>query len=94
MTFTPPTELNLAAIRFLEEEIMDICNHCTTLEELQSAGQPVWDWACHYLHQTPHALRHDIETHEADEQFPTPFLEEKDHLLKIPLILLEKFHSV
>lgn len=91
--FSFPPHLDHYAISELENHIIDICNSCHTYEEIVSASQPLWDWACIILHQDPKELRHNLETHDANEHFSDPYLEEKDHLLKLPLLLLEKINS-
>ena len=87
--FSFPDYLDHSVIGDLENHIIDICNSCTTYEDIITAGTPVWDWACVILKKEPQELRFEIETHETSEQFPTPYLEEKDHLLKLPLLLLK-----
>jgi len=88
----PPPTLTTDTIRQIEDEILLVCRHCRTPEELEEAGIPIWDWACTVLQKPLDSLRVDIESHETDEQFPNKYLEEKDHLLKIPLLLLDKLH--
>lgn len=85
--------LTVTAIHDLEEKVIVVCNSSATLEELQASGKPLWDWACEVLEKPLDELRHEIETHETDENFPTEYLEEKDHLLKLPLVLLEELNS-
>ncbi|OGC93128.1 hypothetical protein A3D85_00400 [Candidatus Amesbacteria bacterium RIFCSPHIGHO2_02_FULL_47_9] len=87
--FHAPADLTLAAIRQVEEEIMTICNSCKTVEQLHSADLPVWTWACQVLKKPFDDLRREIESHETDEKFPDLYSEEKDHLLKLPIVLLE-----
>jgi hypothetical protein len=89
----PHPHLTLDHVKQLEAQVIAICNHCTTLEELTSAGNPLWDWACQVLNTTPDKLRGEIESHETDEQFASKYLEEKDHLLKLPLVLLEHLNQ-
>ena len=88
----PNTVLNTDNIRKIEDEVLLLCRHCQTLEELTDAGQDVWHWAAQTLHLSIEDLRGEVEVHALDEKFPTPFLEEKDHLLKIPIVLLEHLH--
>ena len=90
--FQLPDELNLSAVKLVEEEIMLICNTCTTPDALLVSSQPVWDWACRVLGKPLSEIRHLIENHEIGEIFPSKFLSEKDHLLKLPIVLLEHIH--
>jgi hypothetical protein len=87
--FSSSAHLDPSVISELENQIIAICNSCPTLDQLVSSAQPIYDWACETLHKSLPELRHEIATHETDEQFPNQYLEEKDHLLKLPLILLE-----
>jgi hypothetical protein len=87
--FSFPNYLDHSVISELENHIIDICNSCTNYDDIFTAAAPVWDWACAILKKEPQELRFEIETHETDEQFPTAYLEEKDHLLKLPLLLLK-----
>ena len=89
----PNTELNSENIRKIEDEILLICRHCKTLDELKSAGVSVWEWASAVLNTSPDEFRGEVELHSMDERFPDKFSEEKDHLLKIPIILLERLHN-
>ncbi len=91
--FSYPAYLDRSVVSELEDQIIDICNSCPALDDLISSSAPVWEWACRILKMSASELRHRIETHETDEQFPSAYLEEKDHLLKLPLILLEKINS-
>ena len=90
--FSPPDQLDLPAVRQVEEEIMHICNTCTDSTQLLLSAQPVWDWACQALGKPQSEIRHLIENHEIGESFPSKFLSEKDHLLKLPIVLLEHIH--
>lgn len=90
--FHPPDELNQSAVKLVEDEIMLICNTCTDLNALLVSSQPIWDWACQILGKAPSELRLEIENHEIGETFPSKFLSEKDHLLKLPIVLLEHIH--
>ena len=92
--FSFPHRLNHAAVSHIENHIIELCRAYATYEDLCAASAPLWHWACQTLHKSPGELRHEIETHETDEHFPTPYLEEKDHLLKLPLLLLEKINHV
>lgn len=85
--------LTLDHIKQIEHQVIAICSHCTNLEDLNSAATPLWDWACQVLGKDLSKLRAQIESHETDEQFPTLFAEERDHLLKLPLVLLEELHK-
>ena len=85
--------LSLDHIKELEAEVISICNHCKSFPELETAAKPYWDWACHALSITPAKLRHEIETHTTDEHFKDEYSEEKDHLLKLPLVVLEHLHQ-
>ncbi len=91
--FSYPTKIDHNVIYDLENHIIDICNSCTTAEEIIAAGTPLWDWASGMLQKDPQTLRFEIETHETDEQFPTVYLEEKDHLLKLPLLFLKMINN-
>ena len=84
-----PDELTVASIHHVEDLVIAICNASTTPHQLLLSAHPIWEWACHKLDKSLPELRRDIEAHEARETFATPFLAEKDHLLKLPLILLE-----
>ncbi|MBI2008687.1 hypothetical protein HYS82_03475 [Candidatus Amesbacteria bacterium] len=90
--FTPPDNLDQQAVKQVEDEVMHICNTCTDPDSLLVSAQPIWDWACQTLGKSPGELRHEIENHEIGETFPTKFLSEKDHLLKLPIVLLEHLH--
>jgi hypothetical protein len=87
--FNFPNYLDHSVISELENHIIDICNSCSTSDEIIAAATPVWEWAGKILNKNLEDLRFEIETHETDEQFPTQYLEEKDHLLKLPLLLLK-----
>jgi hypothetical protein len=91
--FSYPTHLDHQVVSDLESFIIEICNTCPNLEAITSASNPIWNWAGQLLHKTEGELRVEIESHEADEHFPNPYLEEKDHLLKLPLILLEHINQ-
>jgi len=88
----PNPILSTENIRRIEDEVLLLCRHCKTYDELVSAGSSVWDWTASSLKTTVDELRGEIETHSMDEKFPNKFQEEKDHLLKIPIILLEHYH--
>lgn len=90
--FQPPDELDLAAVRLVEGEIMHICNTCTDSDSLLLSAQPIWEWASQVLNKPLSEIRHLIENHELGEVFPSKFLSEKDHLLKLPIVLLEHIH--
>ena len=87
--FIPPEDFNLLAIRHVEEEIMRICNTSNDHHQLLLSAHPIWEWACQVLHKPLLELRQEIEAHETGEEFATKLLSEKDHLLKLPLVLLE-----
>jgi hypothetical protein len=91
--FSFPDYLDNSVVSELENHIIDICNSCTTIEDIITAGTPVWDWACMVLKKDSRELRLEIENHETDEQFSTQYLEEKDHLLKLPLLLLKAVNT-
>ena len=91
--FSYPAHLDHSVISELENQIIEICNTAKNLDHIKVASAPVWNWACDILHCSVSELRREIESHEADEHFPNAYLEEKDHLLKLPLILLEKTNS-
>lgn len=91
--FAFPARLDHAVVSDLENHIIDICRTAGDYESIRTASAPVWDWAVKILHKNEAELRHLIESHEADEHFPNQFLEEKDHLLKLPLVLLEKINN-
>jgi hypothetical protein len=91
--FSFPNYLDHSVISELENHIIDICNSCTNYEDIITASVPIWDWACVILKKEPQELRFEIETHETDEQFHNPYLEEKDHLLKLPLLLLKTVNN-
>jgi hypothetical protein len=93
MIFSFPAHLDHSVISELENYIINICNSCPTLENITAGSAPVWDWASRILQKNPAELHHEIETHEAGEHFNNPYLEEKDDLLKLPLILLEKLNT-
>jgi len=90
--FSFPNYLDASSVSELENSIIDICNTCKTYDEIKAASAPIWDWTSRVLQKPPDELRHEIETHETDEVFPDDYREEKDHLLKIPLLLLEKLN--
>lgn len=91
--FTFPAHLDHSVVSDLENYIIEICNTCPNLESISVSSKSIWTWATEVLHKPEAELRHEIETHELDEHFPSPYLEEKDHLLKLPLLLLEKINS-
>ena len=90
--FQPPDELSPAAVKQIEEEIMLICNTCTDSNSLLLSAQPIWEWSSQVLGKPLSEIRHLIENHEIGETFPSSFLSEKDHLLKLPIVLLEHIH--
>jgi len=92
--FSYPAHLDHPVISELEDQIIEICNSCPALDSLVSSAQPLYDWACKILNKDMAHLRHEIETHETDEQFANQYLEEKDHLLKLPLILLSHINNL
>jgi hypothetical protein len=94
MLFSFPNYLEPSVISDLENHIIDICNSCKTVEEITAAASPIWVWAGQILKKDLAELRTEIETHEADEQFPDQYLEEKDHLLKLPLLLLQEANKI
>lgn len=85
--------LNIDHVKELEAKVIAICTHCRTLDDLTAASTPLWDWVSEALDISPDKLRGEIEAHETDEQFATQYLEEKDHLLKLPLVLLEHLNQ-
>ena len=87
--FTPPENFDLVAIRHIEDEIMHICNTGRDHHTLLISSHPIWEWACQVLNKPLFELRQEIEAHETGEEFATKLLSEKDHLLKLPLVLLE-----
>ena len=87
--FSFPAHFDHAVISELENHIIEICNTCKTYETISAAAAPVWNWASMIIPEPIAQLRHEIETHEASEYFPEQYSIEKDHLLKIPLLLLE-----
>jgi hypothetical protein len=89
--FSFPAYLDHQVISELENHIIDICNSCQTFEQINTASAPIWDWACSVLQTNIRELK--SETHESHEHFSDAYLEEKDHLLKLPLILLEKVNT-
>jgi hypothetical protein len=91
--FQYPAYLDHSVISDLENLIIEICNTCPGLDQLVNTASPVYEWAGKILHKTLPELRHEIESHEADEHFPNQYMEEKDHLLKLPLILLEHINN-
>ena len=93
MTFSCPQYLELSIVSELENAIIEICETCSDLTSFELAATPIWNWASQILAKSPEELRHEIETHETDEQFSDKYHEEKDHLLKLPLLILEKINS-
>jgi len=79
-------------IRKIEEEVLLLCRHCKTSEEIVTAGKGIWEWSAQALAESLDELRSEVESHYMDEKFPDLFQEEKDHLLKIPVVLLEHLH--
>jgi hypothetical protein len=92
MIFSFPAHLDHSVVSELENYIINICNSCPTLENITASSAPVWDWASQILQQNPAELHHEIEIHESGEHFADPYLAEKDDLLKLPLLLLEKIN--
>ncbi len=93
MNFSFPEYLDRSVISELENSIISICNENKELESFSSASAPLWNWASQILSKSPQELRHLIEVHESDEHFANKYQEEKDHLLKLPLLILEKINS-
>lgn len=93
MTFSYPAYLDRSVISELENAIIDICTNCKTVEEIKTQSSSIWSWAGKVLSKPIDELRFEIESHEQDESFPDPYLEEKDHLLKLPLLILEKLNN-
>ena len=90
---TPHPHLTIDHVKQLEAQVIQVCNNCKTLDDLQSTSAPLWHWACEVLNTSLDHLRGEIAAHETDEQFDTIYLEEKDHLLKLPLVLLEHLNQ-
>ncbi len=88
----PNLDLTTENIRKIEDEILLLARHCQTYDEIMSAGTTVWDWSAKVLKMEIDDLRGEVETHALDEKYPDKFQEEKDHLLKIPLVLLDHLH--
>ena len=88
--FIPPDALDPQAVKQVEDEVMLICNTCTSPDALLVSAQPVWDWACRILGKPQSEIRHLIENHEIGQAFPSKFLSEKDHLLKHPILCRNK----
>lgn len=88
----PNAQLSAKTIREVEDQLMRLCSEAKTIDDLQIA-HPLWEWAANSTGRTVAELRQEIESHETDEKFDTEFLEEKDHLLKLPLILLSHINS-
>ena len=86
-------QLTLPAVKHLEEQVMLIYRHAKTLEELESESASLWQWAAKVLDQPLNHVRQEIAAHHTDEVFPDQFHEEKDHLLKLPLYLLEHLNK-
>ena len=84
--------LNLDQIKEIENSVMHLCSTYKTLSELQIHAEPLWLWTAHTLNISPDKLLTEIASHSTDEQFSDPYLEYKDHLLKLPVLLLEKYH--
>lgn len=87
--FSYPDHIDYSTVSELENFIIEVCSTCPNYDSIVSASRPVWDWASRVLKKSVLELRLEIESHEADEHFPNKYLEEKDHLLKLPLLLLE-----
>jgi hypothetical protein len=93
MNFSYPAYIDRTVISELENAIIEICTTCKTLEEIKTQSASIWSWASKVLAKSNDELRFEIESHEQDESFPDPYLEEKDHLLKLPLLILEKINN-
>lgn len=91
--FNYPSHLDPSVISQLENYIIEICSTCPNISSLKTASAPIWTWASAVLKKDVSELRREIEAHETDEHFPNPYLEEKGHLLKLPLIILAKMNS-
>jgi len=87
------THLTIDHIKQLEQQVIAICTHCKTLEDLTVTSAPLWDWTSRVLNTSIDKLRLEIESHETDEQFSDAYSEEKDHLLKLPLVLLKHLNQ-
>lgn len=81
--------ITLPAIKHLESQVMLIYRHAKTLSELESESSSLWQWASKNLNKPVEEIRSEIAAHHSDEQYSDQFKEEKDHLLKLPLYLLE-----
>jgi len=91
--FNYPTHLDYSVVSELENHVIEILNTCPNIDSLVSTAQPLYAWAGNILQKHPDELRHDLFTHETHEHYPNLYLQEKDHLLKLPLILLEKINN-
>jgi hypothetical protein len=91
--FSFPSHFDYAVLSELENHIIEICNTCKNVDQIIDASAPIWTWASEIIPEPIAELRHEIETHEASEHFPDRYSIEKDHLLKIPLLLLEHLNS-
>jgi hypothetical protein len=85
--------LTLPAVKHLEEQVMLIYRHAKNLDELTTESASLWDWAAKSLDLPLEKIRSDVANHYTDEQFSDHFHEEKDHLLKLPLYLLEHLNK-
>jgi hypothetical protein len=85
--------LTLDHIKEVESQVLSICKQHQTLDDIKQASSHLWEWVSTLTGLTVEEIRSQIETHETDEQFPTAVAEERDHLLKLPLVLLEIIHK-
>lgn len=93
ISFSYPNYLEPSIISELENSVIEICNTCKNYLDISRESAPLWQWAGTLLKKTPEELRHEIETHEADEHFLDAYNEERDHLLKLPILLLEHINN-
>ncbi len=91
-TFAYPDYINPSVVSSLENAVIEICNSCHNFDQFKTDADPLWQWAGQVLHKSTEELRREVETHSTDEHFSDPYQEEKDHLLKLPLILLEEIN--
>lgn len=87
------SHLTLDHIKEVETQVLSICNEEKTLPDIIEASNHLWNWVSQITELSIDKLRAEIETHETDEHFPNPFAEERDHLLKLPIVLLEILHK-
>jgi hypothetical protein len=85
--------ITLPAIKHLESQVMLIYRHAKSLSELEQESASLWSWASKSLNRPVEEIRGEISAHHTDEQFSDQFKEEKDHLLKLPLYLLEHLNK-